>query len=227
VAGRVLIVEDEPGIAESLAYLLEREAMVVTTAADLAHARAALAAAVPDVVILDLGLPDGNGLDLLRELRARGSVPVLILTSRDAEMDRVVGLELGADDYITKPFSAREVLARVRAVLRRVQATAAEPATRLSHAGVTVDLERRRARVGETEVELTKTELDLLAVLCARPGQVFSREALLDRVWGDGVVVTDRTVDVHVKGLRQKLRAAGATEEIIETVRGVGYRMRE
>jgi DNA-binding response OmpR family regulator len=140
-------------------------------------------------------------------------------------VDRVVGLELGADDYVTKPFSAREVVARVKAVLRRVHpdVAPAPPAT----SGLSVDLERRSARCGGAELSLTKIELDLLAALLKRPGQVLSRQQLLDRVWGDEVVIEDRTVDVHVKSLRKKIREAGGDPECVETVRGVGYRIRE
>jgi len=221
----ILIVEDEVGIADSLTYLLDQERFGVTHALTLADARAKLASNRADLVILDLVLPDGNGLDLLRELRAEEGehLPVIILTSRDAEVDRVVGLELGADDYVTKPFSAREVVARVKAVLRR---TAGTPVDEAAPAGLTIDIGKRRAAFEGTELNLTKTEFDLLAALAARPGQVFERATLLDRVWGDGVVVSDRTVDAHVKSLRQKLRDAGA-DDLIETVRGVGYRMRE
>jgi len=222
----VLVVEDEVGIAESLTYMMEREFLAAVGVTTLAVARERLAQGGVDLMVLDLNLPDGNGIDLLRELRAAGrSLPVIVLTSRDAEVDRVVGLELGADDYVTKPFSAREVVARVKAVLRRAHAEAVPSAT--AAAGLSVDLERRSAHWGATELVLTKIELDLLAALLKRPGQVLSRQQLLDRVWGDEVVIEDRTVDVHVKSLRRKIREAGGDPECVETVRGVGYRIRE
>ncbi len=221
----ILIVEDEPGIAESLRFMLERDHFRVEHVETLAGARAALAGGRIALVILDLGLPDGNGEDLLRELRRgdeRVPLSVIVLTSRDSEIDRIVGLELGADDYVTKPFSPREVVARVRAVLRRTVGT---PGVETS-SGLRIDADRRRVTFGEEVIELTRTEHDLLATLCARPGVVFTRDLLLDRVWHE-VTVTDRTVDAHIKSLRKKLRAAGADAELIETVRGIGYRARE
>jgi two-component system catabolic regulation response regulator CreB len=224
----LLIVEDEPGIAESLRFMLEREHFRVDQVASLEAARARLAGSPsPALVVLDLGLPDGNGLDLLRELRAgHAKTPVIVLTSRGDEVDRVVALELGADDYVTKPFSPREVVARVKAVLRRAGAAAVEAFAAPSPGGLAIDRERRRAELSGAPVALTKLEFDLLALLEARPGHVFTRAVLLDALWPDATV-TDRTVDAHVKSLRLKLRQAGGDEALIETVRGVGYRLKE
>jgi DNA-binding response OmpR family regulator len=234
----ILIVEDEPAIAESLAYALRRDGFTTTLAPTLADARRALSAA--SLVILDLMLPDGSGFDLLGDVRRSATaVPIIVLTSRDDEADRVAALETGADDYVTKPFSTREMTARVRAVLRRSAATAAAnagsappgpapPATGVSRdesLGLTIDEPTRRAYVLGQELDLTRVEFDVLACLLAAPGRVFTRAELIDRVWGDGFAITDRTVDSHVKGLRRKVEMAGGNPGLVETVRGVGYRV--
>ncbi len=180
-------------------------------------------------------LPDGAGLDFLRELRRESDLPVIVLTSRDEERDRVLGLTLGADDYVVKPFSPREVAARVRAVLRRVRPANAEASDARPHEttplegarGLRVDSRTRRASVGAHALQLSRTEFNLLAALLRAPGTVFERQALLDAVWGQDVVVGERTVDVHIKALRRKLDEAQGAGELIETVRGVGYRLRE
>jgi DNA-binding response OmpR family regulator len=226
----ILIIEDEVGIAESLAYLLWQEGFEVRRAGRLAEGREAAPRA--GLIVLDLTLPDGSGLELLRELRAGAKTPVIILTSRDTEVDRVVGLELGADDYVVKPFSPREVVARVKAVLRRTtdpSAGSGQAGRRTTDDGypIHVDPDRRLATVGGKPLALSKTEFDLLTCLASAPGRVFTRERLLDRVWGDDSAVTDRTVDVHLKAVRRKIAALGEDAELIETVRGVGYRARE
>jgi two-component system catabolic regulation response regulator CreB len=220
---QILIIEDEAGIAESLAYVLRLEGFETRQAARLAEGRDD--ALLADLIILDLTLPDGSGLEFLRQLRGGAKTPVIILTSRDTEVDRVVGLELGADDYVVKPFSPREVVARVKAVLRRATPEA-EPAL-VGEPPIRVDLERRQITVGRKPLSLSKTEFDLLACLMGAPGRVFTREMLLDRVWGDDAVVTDRTVDAHLKTIRRKIAALAEDPELIETVRGVGYRARE
>ena len=181
-----------------------------------------------DLIILDLVLPDGSGLDFLRALRARSDVPVIVLTSRDEETDRVVGLEMGADDYVLKPFSPREVVARVRAVLRRFRGDRPQEEPPLQGPGrLRVDPRTRRAALAGTELALSRTEFNLLAAFLKAPGRVFERSQLLDAVWGSDVVVGDRTVDVHVKALRRKLEEAGGDPKLLETVRGVGYRLRD
>lgn len=221
----ILVVDDEPAIRESLVYALEREGFATRQARNLADARDGLAGTV--LIILDLMLPDGNGLDFLREIRKTSDLPVIVLTSRDDEIDCVVGLEIGADDYVTKPFSPREVVARVRAVLRRAGRPEARTDERLSGpAKLTLEPSARRAWVGEEELQLSKTEFDLLAVFLGAPGRVFERRHLLSRVWGTDTVVGDRTVDVHLKALRQKIADVGGDATAIETVRGVGYRLR-
>ncbi len=223
MTARVLVVEDEPAIAESVAYALRRDGFTVMLAATLAEAEGQRAGA--DLVILDLMLPDGSGFDWIRQVRAEGrSKPVIVLSSRDGEADRVAALETGADDSVTKPFSPREIVARVRAVLRRASAAPPKAAPNGAHA-ITLDTSSRRARVGEIALELTRVEFDLLSCLLSGPDRVHTRADLIDRVWGDGFAITDRTIDSHVKALRRKLGEAGGDPGAIETVRGVGYRL--
>jgi len=231
---RILVVEDEPAIAESIAYALTRDGYAVTIAATLGEADRVLEGV--DLVVLDLMLPDGSGFDLLASIRQRArSIAVIILSSRDAEADRVAALETGADDYVTKPFSPREIVARVRAVLRRAQPRDAQTsaakteseALPLAALALATDEQTRRAFVLGNHVELTRVEFDLLACLLKAPGRVFTRAELIDRVWGDGFAITDRTIDSHVKSLRRKVAEAGGYAAMIETVRGVGYRVTE
>ncbi len=219
----VLVVEDEPAIAESLTYSLRREGYGVVSAGTLSEAEDKIAGA--DLVILDLMLPDGSGFDLLATLRRLETPPaVIILSSRDQEADRVAGLETGADDYVTKPFSPREVVARVRAVLRRT-AREPSPSPASGESPLKTDSSTRRASVHGNPLELTRVEFDLLACMLATPGRVFTRSQLIERIWGDNFAITDRTVDSHVKALRRKVSAAGGDAQLIETVRGVGYRV--
>ncbi len=223
---RVLVVDDEPAIRESLAFALKREGFAVLEAASLREARARVDEQA-ELIILDLVLPDGNGLDFLRALRAHSDVPVIVLTSRDDETDRVLGLEMGADDYVLKPFSPREVTARVRAVLRRAASKPAPEETALRSGALSVDPRTRRATVASSELALSRTEFNLLTVFLGSPGRVFERSQLLEAVWGSDVVVGDRTVDVHIKALRRKIEEAGGDPRALETVRGVGYRLRD
>lgn len=221
---RVLVVEDEPAIAESLGYALKRDGYDVVHAPTLAEAVAALDSV--EIVLLDLMLPDGSGFEIIGRARHAKSPPaIIVLSSRDDEADRVAALETGADDYVTKPFSPREVVARVRAVLRR--AGSSEPKARHSRAELplAVDEPSRRATVNGKAFDLTRVEFDLLACLLSAPGRVFTRAQLIDRVWGDGFAITDRTIDSHVKALRRKVAESGGDAALIETVRGVGYRV--
>lgn len=211
---RVLLVEDDPGIADALEYSLKAAGHDVVRAAQGKQAVALAMAA--DFVVLDIGLPDMDGFDVCRAVRKSSDVPVLFLTSRTEEIDRVVGLELGADDYMAKPFSTRELLARIKAIARRASGRTQAP----SGAGLALDREAFTASIDGRPLDLSRTEFDLLACLAAQPGRVFTREQILDQAWKDGGCVTDRTVDAHVKSLRKKL----APSEPIETVRGVGYR---
>jgi DNA-binding response OmpR family regulator len=218
---RILVVEDEPAIAESVAYALGRDGFAVTLAPTAREAEDSAANA--DLVVLDLMLPDGSGFALIDKWRKSLRIPIIVLSSRDGEADRVAALETGADDYVTKPFSPREVVARVRAVLRRSASEGAPaPAEPLA---ITVDASTRRAKISGRALELTRVEFDLLACLLDGPGRVFTRAELIDRVWGNGFAITDRTIDSHVKALRKKVAEAGGEPGLIETVRGVGYRV--
>ena len=225
MAQRILVVEDEPAIAESISYALGRDGFTASTAATYAEAENAVEGV--DLVILDLMLPDGSGFDLIGKMRREQNLtPIIVLSSRDGEADRVAALETGADDYVTKPFSPREIVARVRAVLRRTTPGAdISPAAPVASCQLSADEETRRARVGEKPLELTRVEFDLLASLLESPGRVYTRAQLIDRVWGDGFAITDRTIDSHVKSLRKKVSEAGGEPGLIETVRGVGYRV--
>ena len=217
--GLVLVVEDEPAIAELQRLYLAREGFGVHVEKDGPAGLAAARRLKPVAVVLDVGLPGMAGTEVCRALRDEGDwVPVLFVTARDEEVDRVLGLELGADDYLTKPFSPRELVSRVRAVLRRTQGTVAQPPLVLGP--VRLDLETREVTADGQPVQLTATEFDLLAALLRKPGRVLSREQLLSQVWGYEAAAGTRTVDVHVGQVRAKLGAAG---ELIRTVRGVGY----
>ena len=215
----VLVVEDESAIADIVEMYLTQAGFGVRFATTAAEARTQLDDPTIDVVLLDLMLPDGDGVDLFREIRSRSSVPVIMVTARDAEADRVLGLELGADDYVTKPFSPRELVARVRTVLRRGQVEA--PVTeRVASGGFEIDLRSRSVSVDGAAVELTRKEFDLLAHLVTTSGRVFTRAQLLDAVWGYPDDIDTRTVDVHVAQLRRKL----GPRSPVKTVRGVGYK---
>lgn len=221
----ILVVEDDPPIAEVIEYALVAGGFGVerTDRGATAIARCRRDDA-PNAVILDVGLPDVDGFEVCREIRKHSSVPILFLTSRADEINRIVGLELGGDDYLAKPFSPRELVARLRAIRRRIGAPAPTSAC-LRHGPFELDPERVRLLVAGVEIEVTRQEFRLLEALLTSPGRVFSRGGLLDRAWEEGGAVTDRTIDAHVKTLRRKLGAAAA--EWIETVRGIGYRMRE
>lgn len=220
---RVLLVEDEPAIADTLVYALETECFTVTHALTGADALAAAAREPHDFAILDIGLPDMTGLDVCRKLRETSAIPILFLTARDAEVDRILGLELGGDDYVTKPFSPREIVARVRAILRRGNHQAAAN-TQTPGKGLHHDTSSMRIHFDGAPLDLTAHEYKLLLVLMEKPGRVFTRDQLLDHAWQDPGAVTDRTIDAHIKSIRAKLRAACAgAENLIETRRGLGY----
>ncbi|RZL71276.1 MAG: response regulator transcription factor [Rhodococcus sp. (in: high G+C Gram-positive bacteria)] len=218
---RVLLVEDDPSISDPLTSGLRRygyEVQLVTTGAD------ALAAPLPDVILLDLGLPDMDGLDVCREIRRSSSVPIVVITARDDEIDTVAGLEVGADDYVSKPFGVREIIARIRAVMRRAgSSTGAEASTPHPQqlGPITLDRVARRVSVHGVEVALAPKEFDLLAHLAESPGAVFTREQLMEAVWDEHWFGPTRTLDVHVAALRQKFGNA----LVLTTVRGVGFRL--
>ena len=211
----VLVVEDDPGIADVLEYSLRGAGF--ETIKTSSGREAARMAAASDFVVLDIGLPDLDGFEVCREIRKSSSVPILFLTSRTEEIDRVVGLELGADDYLAKPFSPRELVARIKAILRRSNRHCEPPP-----GGLVLDRDSFTASVDGRSMELSRTEFELLTLLANRPGRVFTREQILDGAWPDGGCVTDRTVDAHIKSLRKKILPS----ELIETVRGVGYRFK-
>ena len=234
MAGRrtILMVEDETSITEPLAEALDREGFDTRVAGTVADAIDQATSQLPDLVLLDVELPDGSGYDVARRLRERSKVPIIMLTARGEETDRIVGLELGADDYIVKPFSAREVAARIRAVLRRVGdgpqggsargvATTEGP---VEIGPVRLDMGRREARVGEQEMDLTRKEFELLTLLMSEAGAVISRERLIDEVWDTNWFGSTKTLDVHVSSLRRKLGDDSQNPRFIHTVRGVGFR---
>ena len=222
---KILVVDDEQSITDLLEYNLQRNGYQVVVAHDGRQALRLAQDEQPDLVILDLMLPGLDGLDICRELRRDSSVPIIMLTARDEEVDRVVGLELGADDYVTKPFSVRELMARVRAVLRRVT-SGESTATDVHRVGpLEVDTLSREARLGTIPLHLTQLEFDLLETLARHAGQALSRQQLLDQVWSYDYYGGDRAVDSAVKRLRTRLREAGGDPSIISTVRGVGYRL--
>lgn len=222
---RILLVEDEVSIAEPFARVLAREGFVPTVAGTAAEALDAFERVAPDLVLLDLALPDGDGRDVCRELRSRSDVPVIMVTARGTEIDRIVGLELGADDYVVKPFSGAEVVARIRAVLRRTgRGTAATGAEPLAIGPVAVDRAARRAQLDAAELELSRKEFDLLADLMCHAGTVVTREDLMARVWDENWFGSTKTLDVHVGWLRRKLGDDPAAPRFIHTIRGVGFR---
>jgi two-component system response regulator RegX3 len=223
----VLFVEDEPSISEPFSAALEREGFEPLVAGTLADARAAVAARAPDLVLLDLGLPDGDGRDLCRELRRASDVPIIVLTARGTELERVLGLELGADDYVVKPFSGAEVIARMRAVLRRARPTAEEPSGPTEIGPLRIDLAARRVWLEGSELALSRKEFDLLAELVAHAGEVVTREDLMARVWDENWFGSTKTLDVHVRWLRGKLGDDPAEPRFLHTVRGVGFRFTE
>jgi two-component system, OmpR family, catabolic regulation response regulator CreB len=221
---RILIVEDEPGIADTLQYALRTEGFEPVWCATGAAGLADAAAVTPALVILDVGLPDASGFEVFKQLRANApQLPVIFLTARSDEIDRVVGLELGADDYVPKPFSPRELVARVRTILRRATVSPATPAPSAPPSPLQIDAGKRQVRFYGQLLELSRYEYGLLQTLAARPGYVFSRETLLDRVWDDASDSLDRTVDAHVKTLRAKMKQVAPGLEPIRTHRGSGY----
>jgi phosphate regulon transcriptional regulator PhoB len=227
---KILVVDDEPSITDLLEYNLRQNGYRVVVARDGHEALRLARAEQPDLIVLDLMLPGPDGFDVCRELRREGSptlsgVPIIMLTARDEEVDRVVGLELGADDYVTKPFSVRELLARVKAVLRRVGPAGSEDSLVCRVGPLEIDTLAREVQLEGAPLSLTHLEFDLLEALARHAGQALSREQLLDQVWGYDYYVDTRAVDSAVKRLRAKLRQAGGGPDLIATVRGIGYRL--
>jgi two-component system OmpR family response regulator len=222
---RILIVDDDPHIRQLLAFALEKAGFIICEASDGEAALAMAAEAAPDLVVLDINMPRMDGLEVCRRLRAEGDLPVLFLSSRDEEIDRVLGIELGADDYVVKPFSPREVVARVGAILRRARGPGkADPENRLARGRLSLDPDAWSAAWDGEELPLTVTEFGILRTLAAAPTKVFTRDAIIDRLRGPGFAITDRTVDSHVRNLRGKFAGLGG-HDVIETRAGVGYRL--
>lgn len=220
---KILVVEDEREIVKLVRAYLEKAGYLVVTATDGQEALAVYRHEHPNLVVLDLNLPSMDGLDVCRALRRDSDVPIIMLTARLEETDRLIGLELGADDYIVKPFSPREVVARTRAVLRRTEGEPVRPDV-IAAREISLDVPRRKATLSGTLLDLTTMEFDLLAILVAHPGRVFARIQLLEQLQEDPYVGYERTIDVHIKNLRKKLGDDPNNPRFIETVRGVGYR---
>lgn len=231
---RILIVEDEPAIADTLLYALKTEGFDPEWCATGSAGIAAVRARTFALIVLDVGLPDGSGFDVCKQIRKTLAVPILFLTARNTELDRVLGLELGGDDYLVKPFSPRELTARVKAILRRTQPPAANgvlppgpAAVRPASGGLEIDDERCTVRYRGVVLELTRYEFRLARVLAAKPGRVLSRDQLMTAAWEDPGASLDRTVDAHIKSLRAKFRAVAPDHDPIQTHRGLGYSLRE
>ncbi|HTO80246.1 MAG TPA: response regulator transcription factor [Methylocystis sp.] len=224
---RILVVDDDPHIREVIGFALERAGMAVVTAKDGSEALRRFAERAPDLVILDIGMPEMNGLEVCRQIRKSSETPILFLSARDEEIDRVLGLEIGGDDYVTKPFSPRELVARVNAILKRMSPNAAQQpqeALALAHGALRMEPAAHRATMGGAELALTAIEFAILKTLLARPRQVFSRELILDAAYGGAIHVADRTIDSHIRNIRAKCATLAATG-VIETVHGVGFKL--
>jgi two-component system OmpR family response regulator len=222
---KILIVDDEKKITEIISAYLERDNFSVITAYDGKSALDAVKKYAPDLIILDLMLPEISGWDVCRTLRKDSGIPIIMLTARDETADKIVGLELGADDYVTKPFDAKELVSRVKAVLRRYEGTIADTPKKIHAGDLTIDSERRLVTSGEQNIELTPIEFDLLQLLAKHPGRVFSRLQLLDSIQGDAYEGYERTIDSHIKNLRKKIEPEPEKPRYIITVYGVGYKM--
>jgi DNA-binding response OmpR family regulator len=225
----ILLVDDEDSIQKLLTYPLERDGFRVLQARDGEEALERFAAEEVDLVVLDIMLPKLDGLEVCRRMRSQSSVPIIMLTARDDELDKVLGLELGADDYITKPFSIREFRSRVRALLRRASAPRHDPrqSETIESGDLRIDLAKRTVEVDGRQVQLTYVEFELLRILASNPGRVYTRQMLLEGLWGGSEYREPRTIDVHVRHLREKLERDAREPELIFTVRGVGYRFRD
>jgi len=228
-APRILLVDDEHSVQKLLASALRKDGYEVVSALDGRAALDRVADGGFDLLVLDLMLPKVDGFEVCRQVRASSQIPIIMLTAKVEEIDKVLGLELGADDYITKPFSMREFRSRVKAVLRRSQLTRAEEPEqeRLVDGELLIDFDKRQVTIHDEPVRLTYVEFEILATLARNPGRVYSRATLLERVWGDSAYRDPRTVDVHIRHLREKLERDPKTPELVQTMRGVGYRFRD
>jgi two-component system OmpR family response regulator len=225
VAHSILVVDDDPHIRDVVRFAFEKTGMLISTAQDGKEALRQFDRNVHELVVLDIGMPEMDGLEVCREIRKTADTPILFLSARDEEIDRILGLEIGGDDYVTKPFSPRELVARVNAILRRARTTAAPAAPKaMNHGGLMIDPDGRSVAFQDKLVSLTALEFDILKTLLARPGFVFTRELILDAAYSGNIHVADRTIDSHVRNIRAKMAAAGC-ESAIETVHGVGFRL--
>ena len=223
----VLLVDDDPHIRQVLVFAFTKAGMEIVEASDGEEALARAAEAQPDLVVLDINMPKMDGLEVCRRLRAEGQVPILFLSSRDDEIDRVLGIELGGDDYVVKPFSPREVVARSNAILRRVEGqtkAGTSDAAKLVHGGLSLDADAWETRWKSEALELTVTEFTMLKTLAGAPGKIFTRDEMIDRLHGPGFAITDRTIDSHIRNVRRKFAEIGC-HDLIETKTGVGYRI--
>jgi two-component system OmpR family response regulator len=227
MAHSILVVDDDPHIRDVVRFAFEKTGMTISIAPDGKEALRQFDRNVHDLIVLDIGMPEMDGLEVCRQIRKSADTPILFLSARDEEIDRVLGLEIGGDDYVTKPFSPRELVARVNAILRRARNTAAPAPTAakaMSHGGLAIDPDARSAAFVGTPVSLTALEFDILRTLLARPGFVFTRELILDAAYPGNIHVADRTIDSHVRNIRAKMASAGC-ESVIETVHGVGFKL--
>ncbi len=221
----ILVVDDDPHIRDVICYAIENAGMTPVTAQDGAAALSRLEAGGVDLVILDIGMPEMDGLEVCRRIRRRDDTPILFLSARSDEVDRIVGLELGGDDYVTKPFSPRELVARVTAILNRTKRAPAQPQQHmLQHGALSLDIPRWQASFGGAPVPLTALEFAMVRMLAARPGVVFNRDQIMDAAYTDNIHVSDRTIDSHVRNIRAKFATAGCAS-VIETVHGVGFKL--
>lgn len=222
---RILVVDDDPHICDVVCFALGKAGLETTTARDGTDALAKFAAYRPHLVVLDVGMPEIDGLEVCRRIRKTSDTPILFLSARDEEIDRILGLEMGGDDYVVKPFSPRELVARVNAILKRAaQPLSAKVPTALTHGALTLEAEAHRAAFAQAPLSLTAVEFAILQTLMGRPGMVFTRERILDRAYSGNIHVSDRTIDSHVRNIRGKLAEAGCANAI-ETVHGVGFRL--
>jgi two-component system, OmpR family, response regulator len=224
MAHSILVVDDDPHIRDVVRFAFEKTGMVISTAQDGKEALRQFDRNVHELVVLDIGMPEMDGLEVCRQIRKTSDTPILFLSARDEEIDRILGLEIGGDDYVTKPFSPRELVARVNAILRRTRNTPAPVAKAMSHGGLAIDMDAHTAAFAGTPVSLTALEFGILRTLLARPGFVFTRELILDTAYAGNIHVADRTIDSHVRNIRAKMAVAGC-ESVIETVHGVGFKL--
>lgn len=227
MARRILVVDDDPHIRDVICFALDKAGHMPVVARDGAEALDRLSEAAPELIILDVGMPEMDGLEVCREIRKTSDVPILFLSARDDEIDRVLGLEIGGDDYVTKPFSPRELIARVSAILKRTGARAGEATETpepLRHGALTLDADRHHAEFDGTVLNLTSLEFSILRALLSRPGVIFDRERIVSLAYGANMHVSDRTIDSHIRNIRSKLQAAGCASAV-ETVHGVGFRL--